>query len=87
MTGAGALIHVYQGQRQSLTIYLPVCARFQPTWARIISGVQEGVYGWVALNYQEGHLQRAAAAPGSIRAADQTLAALDLGGSSLEVRA
>ncbi|PSC71682.1 putative apyrase 7 [Micractinium conductrix] len=53
--------------------------RFQPPWARIISGTDEGVFGWVALNYLEGRLQAAAGG-----AAD-TLGALDLGGSSMEV--
>ncbi|EFN50868.1 hypothetical protein CHLNCDRAFT_141807 [Chlorella variabilis] len=52
--------------------------RFSPPWARIISGVDEGVYGWVALNYMEGTLRR------DNTGAD-TLGALDLGGSSLEV--
>lgn len=28
--------------------------RFAPPWARIISGADEGVYGWVALNYLAG---------------------------------
>jgi len=28
--------------------------RFRPPWARIISGADEGVYGWIALNYLEG---------------------------------
>lgn len=28
--------------------------RFSPPWARIISGADEGVYGWIALNYLEG---------------------------------
>lgn len=30
--------------------------RFLPAWARIISGTDEGVYGWVALNYLEGEV-------------------------------
>ena len=28
--------------------------RFEPPWVRIISGADEGVYGWIALNYLEG---------------------------------
>ncbi|KAL4451373.1 hypothetical protein ABPG77_009445 [Micractinium sp. CCAP 211/92] len=63
--------------------------RFSPPWARIISGADEGVYGWIALNYLEGRLQAAAAAaleggPAGVGAAG-TLGVLDLGGSSLEV--
>ena len=30
--------------------------RFEPEWARVISGIDEGVYGWIALNYLTGHL-------------------------------
>lgn len=30
--------------------------RFRPAWARIISGEQEGIYGWIALNYITGYL-------------------------------
>ena len=28
--------------------------RFQPPWARIITGTDEGVFGWIALNYLSG---------------------------------
>ena len=42
--------------------------RFQSRWARIISGADEGVYGWIALNYMTGHL-----ASNPILAADQGL--------------
>ncbi|KAK9807631.1 hypothetical protein WJX72_004780 [[Myrmecia] bisecta] len=85
--------------------------RFEPSWARVISGVDEGIFGWIALNYLTGHLAPhpltapkspltdeavAAAADqlsssGSasrVRAAEhglETVGALDLGGSSLEV--
>jgi GDA1/CD39 (nucleoside phosphatase) family len=30
--------------------------RFEPNWARVVSGVDEGVFGWIALNYATGHL-------------------------------
>jgi hypothetical protein len=36
--------------------------RFQPSWARIISGADEGVYGWVALNYLKGEARMCQAA-------------------------
>ena len=47
---------------------------FKPDWARVIRGIDEGVYGWVALNAQE-----------ELLGSQKTMGALDLGGSSLEV--
>ncbi|PRW21038.1 putative apyrase 7 [Chlorella sorokiniana] len=52
--------------------------RFDPSWVRIISGTDEGVYGWIALNYLADTLQGGGSSGG-------TVGALDLGGSSLEV--
>ncbi|XP_057981580.1 probable apyrase 7 [Malania oleifera] len=46
-------------------------------WIRIISGVEEAYYGWIALNYHTGML-------GAIEK-KATYGALDLGGSSLQV--
>ncbi|KAK9095240.1 hypothetical protein Scep_026709 [Stephania cephalantha] len=46
-------------------------------WVKIISGMEEAYYGWVALNYQTGKL---GSIPGKA-----TFGALDLGGSSLQV--
>lgn len=46
-------------------------------WVRTISGMEEAYFGWIALNYQMGLL-------GSGHA-NETLGALDLGGSSLQV--
>jgi len=48
--------------------------RFDPAWARVIRGVDEGMYGWAALNAMEDRL-----------GGNDTLGALDLGGSSLEI--
>ena len=52
--------------RLDLTLF--TACRFQSRWARIISGADEGVYGWIALNYMTGHL-----ASNPILAADQGL--------------
>ncbi|KAI5068940.1 hypothetical protein GOP47_0015241 [Adiantum capillus-veneris] len=46
-------------------------------WVKVISGVEEAYYGWVALNYKFGRLGRTPRQP--------TFGALDLGGSSLQV--
>lgn len=71
--------------------------RFEPSWARVMSGSEEGVYGWIALNYLHGGLanmthsrQRqstvTSAPPPPPDAWPATpLGALDLGGASLEV--
>ncbi|XP_073296936.1 probable apyrase 7 [Primulina huaijiensis] len=45
-------------------------------WVKIITGMEEAYYGWIALNYHTGAL-------GSIP--KETYGALDLGGSSLQV--
>lgn len=46
-------------------------------WVKIISGMEEAYYGWIALNFHEGVL-------GAIPK-KETFGALDLGGSSLQV--
>jgi len=59
---------------------------------RVISGVEEAVYGWVALNYERGTLANQRSREDLRSDQDpisssrgQTVGALDLGGSSLEV--
>ncbi|KAA8516286.1 hypothetical protein F0562_016579 [Nyssa sinensis] len=49
----------------------------QRQWVKIISGMEEAYYGWIALNYHTGVL---GATP-----KNATFGALDLGGSSLQV--
>ena len=55
---------------------------------RTITGADEGLYGWVALNYVMNRLGHRNVPTNSQHMSDegpQTLGALDLGGSSLEV--
>lgn len=49
----------------------------QRNWVKIISGMEEAYYGWIALNYHMGMLGSSLA--------KETYGALDLGGSSLQV--
>ncbi|KAL3136358.1 hypothetical protein ABBQ38_005618 [Trebouxia sp. C0009 RCD-2024] len=59
--------------------------RFESDWARVISGKDEGVYGWIALNYLTGHLAANTGLEGRHGVRGETVGAVDLGGSSLEV--
>lgn len=45
--------------------------------ARVITGAEEGVYGWITVNYVLGHLEHGGPFP--------TVGALDLGGASTQV--
>ncbi|KAF2317417.1 hypothetical protein GH714_022044 [Hevea brasiliensis] len=49
----------------------------QRAWAKVISGMDEAYYGWIALNYQTGMLGNSPK--------KATFGALDMGGSSLQV--
>ncbi|RDX81820.1 putative apyrase 7, partial [Mucuna pruriens] len=51
---------------------------FSKSWIRILSGMEEAYYGWVALNYKMGTFDNSY--PGS-----PTLGLVDLGGSSLQI--
>jgi len=48
---------------------------FKNKWARIISGEEEGAYGWITVNYLLNTLD-------STDSNDTTFGALDLGGKS-----
>jgi len=48
---------------------------FKPSWARIISGEQEGVYGYITVNYLNGLLVNSS----------EHVGALDLGGASTQI--
>mmetsp|Transcript_7256 Transcript_7256/g.20453 ORF Transcript_7256/g.20453 Transcript_7256/m.20453 type:complete len:670 (+) Transcript_7256:350-2359(+) len=66
--------------------------RFEPDWVKVIAGSDEGIYGWVGLNFIHDLLRPPEALDHPIRqpptreaeGAD-TVGSLDLGGSSLEV--
>lgn len=51
--------------------------QFEPEWAQILTGTDEGMFGWIAVNFLGGTLRSASTKP--------TIGILDLGGSSLEV--
>jgi apyrase len=50
---------------------------FGATSAQIITGAEEGIYGWIAVNYTLGHLEHGGPFP--------TVGALDLGGASTQI--
>eukprot|EP01054_Gregarina_sp_Poly1_P006569 Gregarina_sp_Poly_1__6568@NODE_351_length_9317_cov_65_080541_g294_i0_p2_GENE_NODE_351_length_9317_cov_65_080541_g294_i0NODE_351_length_9317_cov_65_080541_g294_i0_p2_ORF_typecomplete_len604_score66_96GDA1_CD39/PF01150_17/5_1e73PpxGppA/PF02541_16/0_088_NODE_351_length_9317_cov_65_080541_g294_i02401814 len=49
---------------------------FKPDWARVISGEEEGVFGWITVNQMQGSL---------LYPANGTVGALDLGGASSQI--
>jgi len=51
---------------------------YQEEWARVITGAEEGVYGWVTANYLKGILF-------DNDAKSHVVGALDLGGASLQI--
>lgn len=58
---------------------------FQPAWARVIPGEEEGVYGWIAANYLLGSLYTLNPASGLPVLGGNTIGALDLGGASTQI--
>ncbi|XP_031746004.1 probable apyrase 7 isoform X1 [Cucumis sativus] len=50
---------------------------YRKSWIRVLSGIEEAYYGWVALNYKMGSFRNGSRLG--------TLGILDLGGSSLQV--
>ena len=93
-------LFVYSHPCNQLDLPLGLC-RFQEEWAEVITGEQEGLYGWIALNYLTGRLRAHPLAPSANETLDQPhpsapsaphdgpgkgpAGALDLGGSSLEI--
>lgn len=62
---------------QSVTSSLKINTQFNFTSAEIISGIEEGLYGWVTLNY----LNKKVPPKGQ----DTTTGVLDMGGASLQI--
>jgi hypothetical protein len=59
--GTGGLRRLPEGERSALLAEVQRLLRrsgfrFEPAWARVLSGPEEAVYGWVALNYDAGRL-------------------------------
>jgi len=57
---------------------------FETDYARVLSGEEEGVYGWVAANFLLGTFQEAMLGYGSANS-QHTYGALDLGGGSTQI--
>jgi len=55
---------------------------FQPDWARVIAGEEEGVFGWLSANYVRNSLLASGGVPALSNA---TIGALDLGGASTQI--
>lgn len=60
---------------------------FERNWAAVLPGSTEGIYGFIAANYANGALQRAASACEQSPADTSAfLGVLELGGASFQVR-
>ena len=53
--------------------------KFERSWAAVLPGSSEGIYGFVAANYASGALQQSAPDP------ETFLGVVELGGASLQV--
>ncbi len=57
----------------------------QAEQARVISGEEEAIYGWTAINYLMGTLQTNSQGFGTVSYPNRTFGALDLGGASTQI--
>jgi GDA1/CD39 (nucleoside phosphatase) family len=64
-----------------------VCVRYFPDHrhARVISGEEEAIYGWAAVNFVKGTLIANSEGSGSVRRANLTYGVLEMGGASTQV--
>jgi len=59
--------------------------KFELEFARVISGEEEAIYGWTAVNFLKGSLLTDSAGSGTVMSPDRTYGALDLGGASTQI--
>ncbi|CAM9669630.1 unnamed protein product, partial [Phaeothamnion confervicola] len=57
---------------------------FEPSFARVLSGEEEGVYSWTAVNFLQGNLLLETQGAGAVDA-NITYGTLDLGGASTQI--
>lgn len=57
---------------------------FEHDFARVVSGEEEGIYGWTAINFLLGKLLPASTGSGTVDA-NSSVGALDLGGASTQI--
>ena len=57
---------------------------FEHDFARVVSGEEEGIYAWAAVNFLQGNLLPALSGSGTVDA-DRSCGAIDLGGSSMQI--
>ncbi|CBZ55630.1 Ectonucleoside triphosphate diphosphohydrolase 2,related [Neospora caninum Liverpool] len=80
----GGMRNLSQGTRDALMANLRTVLedpslnpfKFCPSWARVISGEEEGVYGWLSVNSVRGSLSDDP---------EKTVGALDMGGASMQI--
>lgn len=73
-----AAVRRYMANETSCPFY------FEHDFARVVSGEEEGIYGWTAINFLLGKLLPASAGTGTVDA-NSSVGALDLGGASTQI--
>ena len=58
---------------------------YAPRHARVISGEEEAIYGWTAVNFAKGTLIPNSEGHGSVRRANLTYGVLEMGGASTQI--
>lgn len=69
-----------------LEFELTLCfSRFGLRFARVISGEEEAIYGWTAVNFVKGTLLKNSEGTGSVLSAKLTYGVLEMGGASTQI--